>query len=107
MDIENAVQIAVEALRMPTTVTPIDRSHVARRVVANLASAGLLNASGAQWAAWFRESADQADDLTEGQREGFRIAAEHLVDPAVQARVEAIPRASVFNLAPARQDAGR
>lgn len=43
-----------------------------------------------QWAVWFRHSAAEAEDLTEGQREGFRIAAEHLESPRVQALVSEI-----------------
>jgi hypothetical protein len=43
-----------------------------------------------QWAVWFRLSAVEAEDLTEGQREGFRIAAEHLESPRVQALVAKI-----------------
>lgn len=56
-----------------------------------------MSTSTNQWAAWFRESAAQADDLTEGQREGFRIAAEHLECPRVRglvARID-IPAAEV------------
>ena len=31
-----------------------------------------------RWACWLTETADQADDITEGQRDGLRLAAEHL-----------------------------
>jgi hypothetical protein len=39
---------------------------------------------------WFRHSAAEAEGLTEGQREGFLITAEHLESPRIQALVAAI-----------------
>ena len=43
-----------------------------------------------QWAAWFQQSADEADDLTPGQAEGFRIAAEHLENSEIAGKVARI-----------------
>lgn len=43
-----------------------------------------------RWAAWLVESADQADDLTEAEGQGMRIAATHLVDDEIAARVARI-----------------
>jgi hypothetical protein len=43
-----------------------------------------------RWAAWLAESAAQADDLTEGEAQGMRIAATHLLDDDIAARVASI-----------------
>jgi hypothetical protein len=43
-----------------------------------------------RWAAWLVESASQADDLTEREAQGMRIAATHLLDDEIAARVAGI-----------------
>lgn len=43
-----------------------------------------------RWAAWLVESAAQADDLTESEAQGMRIAATHLLDDEIAARADRI-----------------
>lgn len=44
----------------------------------------------ARWASWLDQSADEADDLSDAERLGLRVAATHLLDVEVAARVSTI-----------------
>lgn len=39
------------------------------------------------WAVWLDETATQDDEMTDGERSGFRVAATHLRAPLVQERI--------------------